>query len=169
MRTPSRLVLVAAAAGTLLAVASPASAAHESSNKLTFVGAASGTGSINYVKGTSGEEPDSSWTSSFRFSGLAAGDAYVVTTRGRFTSATEDVAICDFVATSAGTGGCAARFTGLMRLGRADLYLGSGEDGMVITGTSVATASRAAGNITSSPDCREPGQGGSQCAAPGRQ
>ena len=59
MRTSSRLAVVAVAAGSLLALANPALAAHESNNSLVFGSVASsgalGSGTINDVKGASAE------------------------------------------------------------------------------------------------------------------
>ena len=73
------LTMIGVSAAALAAFALPASATHESNNHLTFAPVAasanpdaSGTGMINYVKGTSGVEPFTEWTSSFRFTGLTA-------------------------------------------------------------------------------------------------
>lgn len=147
-------------------------AAHESSNQLTFAPVAgsaspdgSGTGVINYIKGTSGEEPDTQWASSFTFTGLEANTMYTVVVRGRFANADAFSGICSFMTDDAGDGTCQSRFDGLQRLGVAQLRLG-GEGG-----TPVLQATRAAGGpgtIVSKGGCREPEQAASGCNAPGR-
>ena len=160
-RTLATIGISAAAMATL---ALPASAAHESNNRLQFApvsgsAGASGTGTINYVKGTSGAEPNTEWTSSFRFRGLEAGVSYTVVVKSRINE------ICSFTANDAGVGSCTSQFTGLPRLGIAQL--------LTSTGTPVLQATRhplltGPGSITSSGGCREPDQGGSTCSAPGR-
>jgi hypothetical protein len=147
-------------------------AAHESANQLTFAPVAgsaspdgSGAGMINYIKGTSGEEPDTEWASSFRFSGLEVNTMYTVAVRGRFVDAMAFSGICSFTTDDAGNGTCQERFTGLQRLGVAQLRLG-GEGG-----TPVLQATRPAGGpgtIVSHGGCREPEQMASGCDAPGR-
>lgn len=161
----------AAAALTLFTWGS-AHGAHESANQLTFAPVAgsaspdgSGQGVINYVKGISGEEPNTEWTSSFRFSGLAADTMYTVVVRGRFADAGGFSGICSFTTDTNGNGRCQERFTGLQRLAVAQLRLG-GEDG-----TPVLQATRPAGGpgtIVSHGGCREPEQAASGCDAPGR-
>ncbi|MCP9488224.1 MAG: hypothetical protein MSC30_20475 [Gaiellaceae bacterium MAG52_C11] len=145
----------------------PALASHESNNALTFapvVGSASpeasGTGTINYVKGAS-TEPDTVWTSSFRFSGLAPATAYsvVVFSRGE---------ICTFTSTATGTGHCENTFVSLPKLGIAQLRVGGNAGPAVLQATRQAVAS-GPGEIVSRGGCREPDQAGSTCAAPGRQ
>ena len=157
----------------LLALPASALAAHESNNKLTFAPVAgspspdaAGGGVINYIKGISGEEPDTAWSSSFRFNGLAPATAYTVVVRGRFADATAFSAICDFTTNGAGSGGCQSNFLGLQRLAIAQLRLGG------VGGTPVLQATRQAvvagpGAITSDGGCREPDQAGSTCDAPG--
>lgn len=153
----------------------PALAAHESNNALSFAPAAgspapdaSGTGVINYVKGISEEEPNTAWTSSFRFQGLEPDTTYTVVVRGRFADATAFSAICSFT-TNAGDGGsCSEQFIGLQRLAIAQLRLGDQ------SGTPVLQATRQAvvagpGEIASRGGCREPEQMGSTCEAPGLQ
>ena len=88
------LTMIGISAAALATLALPASAAHESNNRLQFApvaaspsSTASGAGTINYIKGTSGEEPFTEWTSSFRFNGLAAETGYTVVIRGRFANA----------------------------------------------------------------------------------
>ena len=158
----------------LLAVPATALAAHESNNKLVFAPVAgslapdgAGNGVINYIKGISEEEPDTAWSSAFRFSGLAPDTAYTVVVRGRFAAPTVFSAICEFTTNANGIGGCQSRFTGLQRLAIAQLRLGG------VGGTSVLQATRLAvvsgpGSITSDGGCREPDQAGGTCAAPGR-
>jgi len=169
------LTMIGLSAAAALSQALPASASHESSNHLTFAPVAtsptptaSGSGVINYVKGTSGVEPDTQWTSSFRFTGLTSGSGYTVVVRGRFADPTVFSGICSFTATPAGTGSCAEQFTGLQRLAIAQLRLGGA------TGTPVLQATRQAvatgpGSIISRGGCREPDQAASTCEAPGRQ
>lgn len=180
LRSPARALALAAATlagGTALIVGAPAAmAAHESSNHLSYTPAASsnspgasGRGVINYVKGTSGEEPDTEWTSSFRFSGLVGDTTYTVIVKGRFAVATESSAICSFTTTTSGDGGCAARFTGLQRLAVSQLVTGDTAAGVpVLQATRQAVLPGGPGSITSSGGCREPEQGGSTCVAPGR-
>lgn len=158
----------------LLALPGSVLAAHESNNKLDFAPVAgsatpeaSGSGVINYVKGTSGEEPDTAWSSSFRFSGLAAGTTYTVVVRGRFADATAFSAICDFTANAAGIGACQEQFLGLQRLAVAQLRVGGAGGAPVLQATRQAVLPGGPGSITSDGGCREPDRGGSQCEAPG--
>lgn len=163
-RTLATIGISAAAMATL---ALPASAAHESNNRLQFApvsgsAGASGTGTINYVKGTSGAEPNTEWTSSFRFRGLEAGVSYTVVLRGRFADPMAFSEICSFTANAAGVGSCSSQFTGLRRLAVAQLRTPTA------TGTPVLQATRQSviagpGTITSSGGCREPDQMGSTC------
>ncbi len=167
-------VLLAMFAVAALA-ALPALAAHESNNALTFAPvagspspAAAGTGVINYIKGISEEEPNTAWSSSFRFQGLEPDTTYTVVVRGRFADPTAFSAICSFTTNAAGAGSCSESFIGLQRLAIAQLRLGG------VSGTPVLQATRQAvvsgpGEIVSRGGCREPDQMGSTCAAPGRQ
>jgi len=159
----------------LVALPGSALAAHESSNKLDFAPVAgsatpdaAGSGVINYIKGTSGEEPDTAWSSSFRFSGLTAGSAYTVVVRGRFADATAFSAICDFTANATGMGACQEQFLGLQRLAIAQLRLGGAGGTPVLQATRQSVLPGGPGSITSDGGCRESDQGGSQCEAPGR-
>lgn len=157
----------------LLAVPATALAAHESNNKLVFAPVAgslapdgAGSGVINYIKGISEEEPDTAWSSTFRFSGLTPDTAYAVVVRGRFADPSVFSAICEFTTNGSGSGGCQSQFTGLQRLAIAQLRLGG------VGGTPVLQATRLAvvsgpGSITSDGGCREPDQAGSTCEAPG--
>ncbi len=157
----------------LLAVPATALAAHESNNKLDFAPVAgspapdgAGGGVINYIKGISEEEPDTAWSSAFRFSGLAPDTAYTVVVRGRFADPTVFSAICEFTTNASGIGTCQSEFLGLQRLAIAQLRLGG------VGGTPVLQATRQAvvpgpGSITSDGGCREPDQAGSTCEAPG--
>ncbi len=179
LRPPARLLALATVTigvGSALVIGAPAAmAAHESANHLSYApvaGSASpdagGRGIINYVKGTSGVEPDTQWTSSFRFSGLAANMSYTVTVKGRFTSVPSS-AICSFTTTRSGNGGCATAFTGLQKLGVSQLVTGPDASGApVLQATRQGPLLMGPGSITSSGGCREPAQGGSTCAAPGR-
>lgn len=114
-------------------------AAHESSNSPSFAPVAissapdgGGQGVIGYVKGTSGEEPTTEWTSSFRFFDLTPGTACTVTVKGRFAIATASSAICSFTTTSSGDGGCSTRFTGLQRLAVSQLVTGDTAAGVPV-------------------------------------
>lgn len=185
-RHARRLSAVAALAVLpLVALVPPASAAHESSNRLDFdalVGfTADGGGRINYVKGASGEsEENSVWQQSLRFTGLAAGTQYtVVVKKGEGDDETvpgsRDRLICTFTASTSGTGTCTGRFLELRALAVAQLQK-AGDRTVVAQATrtgapnppsGVFTAA-APGEITSNGGCREPEQGGSQCVAPGQ-
>jgi len=179
LRFPTRALTLAAvtiAAGSALVLGAPAAmAAHESSNALSYAPVAnssapdaSGRGVINYVKGTSGEEPNTQWTSSFRFSGLAPDVTYTVTVKGRFAVATDSSAICSFTTSTSGAGGCAARFTGLQRLAVSQLVTGDSAQGAPVLQATRQAVVAGPGSITSRGGCREPEQMGSTCAAPSR-
>jgi len=167
-------VVAVAALGAVSAIT--ALAAHESNNALTFAPVAgspspdaSGSGVINYVKGISGEEPDTAWTSSFHFTGLMPDTAYSVAVRGRFADAAAFSDVCTFTTKSSGAGSCASDFIGLQRLAIVQLRLG-GEDGMpVLQATRQSVAPGGPGEIVSRGGCREPDQAGSTCEAPGLQ
>jgi len=178
LRLPTRALTLAAVtigAGSALVLGAPAAmAAHESSNALSYASVAnssaphaSGRGVINYVKGTSGAEPNTQWTSSFRFSGLAPDVTYTVTVEGRFKSPTDSSKICSFTTNTAGSGGCTAKFTGLQRLAVSQLVTGDTAQVPVLQATRQAVVA-GPGSITSRGGCREPEQAGSTCAAPGR-
>ncbi len=180
LRFPTRALTLAAVtigAGSALVLGAPAAmAAHESSNALSYAPVAkssapdaSGRGVINYVKGTSGEEePNTEWTSSFRFSGLAPDVTYTVTVKGRFAVATDSSAICSFTTSTSGAGGCTARFTGLRRLAVSQLVTGDSAQGAPVLQATRQAVLAGPGSITSRGGCREPEQMGSTCAAPGR-
>ena len=162
-------------AGLALALVVPATvfAAHESNNKLSFeptatssLPGASGSGVINYVKGISGTEPDTAWTSAFRFSGLTPDAMYTVVVRGRFADPTVFSGICTFSANAAGVGTCQSDFLGLQRLAIAQLRVG-GETGVAVLQATRQAVVAGPGSITSDGGCREPDQAGSTCAAPG--
>src|SRR3954452_2691608 len=104
MRKALLFLLAAVCLGAAAAV--PAFASHEGNNALTFAPVAgsaspdaSGAGIVNYVKGSSPEEPGTAWTSSFHFAGLAPDTAYIVFIFGRG-------AICAFTTNAIGRGGC---------------------------------------------------------------
>lgn len=168
-----KLVLLATMA-VALALPTAVFASHESSNKLVFAPVAgspspdaAGSGVINYIKGTSGEEPDTSWSSTFRFSGLTADTAYTVVVRGRFLDPGAFSGICSFTTNGSGTGSCASQFTGLQRLAIAQLRLGGATGAAVLQATRQAVVT-GPGSITSDGGCREPDQAGNTCTAPGR-
>lgn len=154
-----------------LALPTTAFAAHESNNKLTFAPVAgspapdgTGSGVINYVKGASDEEPNTVWTSAFRFSGLAANTDYVVVVRGRFADAAVFSEICRFTTNANGSGGCSEVFLGLARLAVAQLRLADGSPVLQATRQAVVSGP---GSITSDGGCREPDSFGAICDAPG--
>jgi hypothetical protein len=167
MRKALLFLLATLCLGT--SAAAPAFASHESNNALTFAAVAgspsptaSGTGIVNYVKGRSTEEPDTAWTSSFHFAGLAPDTTYTVFIFGRG-------AICSFTTNANGRGGCESTFIGLPRFGVAQLRLGGA------AGTPVLQATRQGvvpgggpGEIVSRGDCRDADQELSLCDAPGR-
>jgi hypothetical protein len=79
---------------------------------------ASGKGIVDY---RGGEEPDSQWKASFRFSNLEPQTDYTVVVRGRFGEAGSDKAatytpLCSFKTDDAGQGSCFWYFRGLARL-----------------------------------------------------
>jgi hypothetical protein len=157
----------------LLALPATAFAAHESNNSLVFDPVAgspapdsAGAGVINYIKGISEEEPDTAWSSAFRFSGLAPDTTYTVVVRGRFADPTVFSAICEFPTNAAGVGACQSQFTGLERLAIAQLRLGDVNGMPVLQATRQAVVS-GPGSITSDGGCREPDQAGGTCEAPG--
>lgn len=179
VRSPARALTLAAvtvgAGSVWFFGATAAAATHESANHLSFAPVvnsaapdASGSGVINYVKGVSGEEPDTEWTSSFAFAGLSSDTAYTVIVKGRFADATTSSAICSFATTTAGTGGCDARFSGLQRLAVSQLVTGTDAGGTPVLQATRQAVLAGPGSITSSGDCREAQQSGSTCFAPGR-
>jgi len=157
----------------LVTLALPAAtlAAHESNNKLTFAPVAessapdaSGSGVINYIKGTSEEEPDTAWSSSFRFDGLAPNTTYVVAVKGRFADPVPFSEICRFSTNANGSGGCAEAFLGLERLAIAQLQMTDGTPVLQATRQAVVAGP---GSITSDGGCREADSAGAICDAPG--
>lgn len=171
MRKSLLVLLVAICLGSLTAL--PALASHEGNNALTFAPVAgsaspdgSGAGIVNYVKGRSTEEPDTLWTSSFHFAGLAPDTTYTVVL---FMAGVPRSGICTFTSNAIGQGGCTSKFETLDRFGSAQLRLG-GEGGTpVLQATRHATGDIGPGEIISHGNCREPDQLRSLCDAPGRQ
>lgn len=182
----TRRIAAVAALATLpaLGLATTAFAAHESSNKLDFDAvtagsAVDGAGTINYVKGASGDSEDTSvWQQSLRFTGLTAGTYTVIIKRGEgdgeLVPGKRDRTICTFTATETGTGRCTGRFLELRALAVAQLKSGStvvaqatrtGAPNAAMPGTTFPAT--APGEITSDGGCREPGAG-SGCVAPGQ-
>jgi hypothetical protein len=162
----SQLVALILLVAVSFGLASTVFAAHESNNDLTFAPVAnspspnaSGQGTINYIKGLSGEEPNTNWASTFQFAGLEPNTMYTIVVQGRFADPAAFSGICTFSTNNQGNGSCQNRFTSLQRLGVAQLRLG-GEGGTV-----VLEARRASGSIVSSGACREAPQVG--CEAPG--
>src|SRR3954447_21395650 len=138
MRKALLFLLAAVCLGATAAL--PAFASHEGNNELTFAPVAgwpspdgSGSGIVNYVKGESTTEPDTAWTSSFHFAGLAPETTYAVVL---FMAGVPRSGICTFTSNLNGHGGGARTFETLDRFGSAQLRLG-GE-----TGTPVLQATR---------------------------
>lgn len=170
-----RKLVVFAALALALVLPASAFAAHESNNKLVFAPVAgspspdaSGSGAINYIKGASGEESGTAWSSAFRFTGLTPGETYSVVVRGRFADAAAFSGICTFSANAAGVGACRSEFLGLQRLAIAQLRLGGETGTPVLQATRQAVVPGGPGSITSDGGCREPDQMGNTCAAPGQ-
>ena len=116
---------------------------------------AGGKGIVDY---RGGEEPNSTWRASFRFTGLEAATDYTVVIRGRFGEAGSDEAtaftpICSFTTNDKGRGSCFWYFRGLARLNTVQLREGDEE------GTRVMQASRSdgPGSITTEPNRYSPG------------
>jgi len=186
LRTSLRLAAVTSLmAVPLLALAPSASAAHESSNRLDFDAVAGSTadggGTINYVKGASGDSEETSvWQQSLSFTGLDAGTTYVVVVKrgegdAEVVPGTRDRTICTFTASSSGTGTCVGRFLELRALAVAQLQEVSASGTVVVAqatrtgapnGVGGTFPASAPGEITSQGGCREPGVG-SLCTASG--
>lgn len=146
-----------------------------SNNRLTFAPVlnspspeASGMGTVNFIKGASGETDDTTmFNSAFAFMGLDPNTAYTVTVRGAFGADPNLYgAICSFVTNANGNGACETQIVGLRRLQVAQLRLGDEN------GTPVLQATREGfgpdpGLIESRGGCRE--EAGETCEAPGRQ
>ena len=100
-------------------------ATHERTNELTYAAVgtvapdATGSGIINYIKGLSGNEPNTVWASSFHFSGLDPYTQYTVTVTGRVPSG-----ICTFTTRSTGDGSCENQFMSLPNLAVSQLHVG---------------------------------------------
>jgi hypothetical protein len=156
--------------GSLAAL--PALASHEANNALTFAPVASspspdasGEGIVNYVSGQSTSEPDTAWTSSFHFSGLAGNTTYTIVL---FMAGVPHSGICSFTSNVIGNGGCSSTFGTLDRFGSAQLRLGGEAGTPVLQATRHATGDVGPGEIIARGDCREPDQLRSLCDAPGR-
>jgi len=151
----------------------PVAAVHESTNTLVFAPGpasaaptAAGNGRIDYRGGT---EPQSQWTATFAFVGLAPAATYTVVVRGRAgddgsPAADAFTPICAFATDGAGAGGCWFYLVGLRRVGVVQLRLGA--EG----GAPVLQATRAAGgpgSIVSLPNRFSPSPVASPAASPG--
>lgn len=154
------VVLTALALGVLPALAQQIG--HYGSNRVTFERAgnaapenAQGKGVVDF---RGGEEPESRWRASFRFSGLKSEHDYSVVVRGRFGADESDAAgaytaICSFETDDKGAGNCFTYFSGLARLDILQLRDGD-EDG-----TRVMQANRNGnfGSIDTAPSRYSPG------------
>lgn len=116
---------------------------------------AAGKGVVDF---RGGEEPDSRWRASFRFSGLEANESYTVVVRGRFGEDDSDEAqvytgICSFETNDNGRGNCFRYFSGLARLDILQLRAGD-EDG---TRVMQANRNENFGSIETEPSRYSPG------------
>lgn len=116
---------------------------------------AAGTGIVDY-KG--GEEPDSQWRATFKFTGLEPNASYTVVVRGRFgePDSPEEAQLsplCSFSADNQGRGSCFWYFRGLARLNVVQLRSGDENGPRVLQ----ATRSGDLGSITTSPNRFSPG------------
>lgn len=116
---------------------------------------ATGTGIVDY-KG--GEEPESQWRATFRFTGLEAGASYTVVVRGRTGEGDSDEAavlspLCSFTADRQGKGNCFWYFRGLARLNVVQLRSGDENGPRILQ----ATRSGELGSITTDPNRFSPG------------
>lgn len=105
-----------------------------------------------------GEEPESRWRASFRFSGLRSERSYTVVVRGRFggnesEAASAYTALCSFETDAKGAGNCFNYFSGLARLDVVQLRDGDAD------GTRVMQANRNEnyGSINTEPSRYSPG------------
>ncbi len=144
----------------IIPVVRPASAAHESTNALTFAvpsgsGTSSGDGVVTYH---GGDAESSRWTARFHFESLDSNERYVVAVQGRFgedgsPEAGAFTSLCSFQSDAAGAGGCWWYHIALDRLNVVQLR--SGDE----AGTVVLQATRepgGPGSITSVPNAFSP-------------
>ena len=153
-------LLAALAFGVLPALAQQIG--HYGTNRVTFERAgnaapdnAQGKGVVDF---RGGEEPESRWRGSFRFSGLNSERSYTVVVRGRFGANGSDAAdaytaICSFETDAKGTGNCFSYFSGLARLDIVQLRDGD-EDG---TRVMQANRNENFGSIDTAPSRYSPG------------
>jgi len=116
---------ILAATITMVLIAHPAMAAHESTNTLVFepagetvASSAAGEGNVDY---RGGDATESRWTATFQFTGLTPDKSYVVAVQGRFgeegsPEAAEFTPICAFISDASGDGGCWYYFVVLIHL-----------------------------------------------------
>jgi hypothetical protein len=161
-RTVLLVAVLAIVAAASIGSASLTVADHESTNLLTFAPvsgsstpAASGSGTIEYH---GGREPVSRWTSTFEFSGLAPGTAYVVVVQGRTgedgsAAATAFSPICTVQSDAAGDGTCWDYEFGMRRIGVVQLRQGDGDGPVVLQAT---RAPDGPGEIRSLPNALSP-------------
>lgn len=153
-------LLAALALGILPALAQQIG--HYGTNRVTFERAgnavpagAQGKGVVDF---RGGEEPESRWRASFRFSGLKSQRSYTVVVRGRFGADESDAAdaytaICSFETDDRGAGNCFTYFSGLARLDILQLRDGD-EDG---TRVMQANRNENFGSINTEPSRYSPG------------
>lgn len=132
------------ALGLLAAVPATALADHNSNNRATFTGAASGTAIANYAEG------QGTFNLSVSARDLAPGTyTYSVSLNGGNVRL-----ICGFTVTSGGTGGCTANDVALPGFNRAELRPGDAE-GVLDSATFVRQGRS---------ECRDPNQAGAESA-----
>ncbi len=160
-RVATRIGGVLAAMMTMVWIAHPAMAVHESTNTLVFEPAeetadssAAGEGSVDY---RGGDATESRWTATFQFAGLTPDESYVVAVQGRYgeegsPEAAEFTPVCAFTSDASGDGGCWYYFVVLIHLSVVQVQ--SGELG----GAVVLQASRedGPGSIISEPNPYSP-------------
>jgi hypothetical protein len=159
------LIALVMAAGAPIVVAQEID--YLGTNRLEFVPVgsmasdATGKGVIDY---RGGDEPDSRWRGSFRFSGLAANTTYVVMIKGRASATdTNDDSdapdnqpldgLCSFTTDDTGKGSCFWYFSGLARLNVVQLRENDLKGARVMQ----AMRSGSRGSITTTPNRYSPG------------
>jgi hypothetical protein len=128
------------------ALAAPASADHNSNNRATFTGDASGTAIANYSEG------QGTFNAGIRVRGLAAGTyTYTVNGPGGIQE------ICEFEVGRSGNGGCSAQDLKLAGFTTAEIRAeaeGDAEFGIVVDSDRFTRQGKS--------ECRDPNQGGTE-------